>query len=232
MREATRNADEEWIKAFQLENNQQISTFLHYTSLFHQVALSWVWRCCSVFLSTDAVKNAARADSAPQQQFPSRRWNLVCRPQHPGAATAKEQGASVGARRSTSPPRPGCLSGTSWTATSTQWTPPTEKPAEELNGLSFPSCSCLEAAVQSWGACSWANASNITFRCDQQLLCGAAGCVLSSCSSSPTQNSSWLIRFNKGQRKTDWQRLGFQMSWDWTGWIYCQTDILTRWKTI
>lgn len=34
-------------------------------SLFLQ---PWVLRCCSAFLSTDAVKSAARADSAPQLQ--------------------------------------------------------------------------------------------------------------------------------------------------------------------
>lgn len=60
-------------------------------------------------------------------QFPSRRQSLVCAPPRPGAATAKEQEAWVGTPRSISPPKPGCLSGTSWTATSTQWTPPTER---------------------------------------------------------------------------------------------------------
>lgn len=86
-------------------------------------------------------------------QFPSRRWSPACAPRHPGVVTAKEQEAWVGAPRYTSPPRPGCLSDTSWTATSTQWTPPTERgcrgdkwtPASQFS----VAYSCLEPEVQT-----------------------------------------------------------------------------------
>lgn len=39
--------------------------YLRFASLFLQTSLPWVSRCCSVSLSTDAAKSAARADSAP-----------------------------------------------------------------------------------------------------------------------------------------------------------------------
>lgn len=42
-----------------------------FASLFLQTSLPWVLRCYSVFLSIDAVKSAARADSAPQLQVRS-----------------------------------------------------------------------------------------------------------------------------------------------------------------
>lgn len=69
-------------------------------------------------------------------QFPSKRWSPASAPPHPGAVTARERGAWAGAPRYTSPPRPGCLSDTSWTATSTPWTPPTEE-TNRTPGLEF-----------------------------------------------------------------------------------------------
>lgn len=127
-----------------------------FTSFSPQASLSWVWRCYSAFPSTDAAKSAARAGSArplqvsttscifqlyekikcrtnrltlylPPIQCLWRRWSHVCPLRHPGGVTAKEQEASIGVPRSISPPRPGFLSDTSWTATSMQWMPPTEE---------------------------------------------------------------------------------------------------------
>lgn len=122
------------------------------TVFVQQFPVRWVWRCSSVFPSTDAVRNAVRADSVLQTpvrdscthqrltdkntdpdlwpltfwppQFPSRRWSRVCPPPPPG--TVKAPGPSAGAP-ATSPPKPGCPSDTSWTVTSTQWTPPTDR---------------------------------------------------------------------------------------------------------
>ena len=168
-----------------------------------QTSRSWVWRCCSVSRSTDAVKSAARASSAPPPQVrskyrkikcrvnkkavqstkarpsdffpqcPSRRWSPVCPRPHPAAVTAMERGASVGGHRSTSPPRPGCRSDTSSTATSTQWTPPTER------------------RTRSW---------------EQATIH-----ILTRRSSLPTNNSGWFIRSKKGRVKTHWNRLSFQL---------------------
>lgn len=68
-------------------------------------------------------------------QFRWRRQSLVCAPPRPGAATAKEQEAWVGTPRSISPPKLGCLLGTSWTATSTRWTPPIERHRQSATRL-------------------------------------------------------------------------------------------------
>lgn len=48
-------------------------------SFFFQTSLPWVLRCSSAFLSTDAVKSAARANSALQRQVSATTTTLACR---------------------------------------------------------------------------------------------------------------------------------------------------------
>lgn len=153
--------------------------YLRFASLFLQTSLPWVLRCCSVSLSTDAAKSAARADSAPLllvrgiytptlnmthnkhpvlesltffvsvPQFQLKRQSLACAPPHPGAVTVKEREVWVETRRFISPAKPGSLSGTSWTATSMQWMPPTEQNCGRLIDSTVFSCLLM---FESWDA--------------------------------------------------------------------------------